>query len=365
MKKLVCELCGSNNFTKENGYWICDHCKTKYTSEETKKIMVEGFLDVTVDKSDELKNFKKLAIQYYNAENFEQAQIYFSKVLEIDTTDWKATFYNGVCSSKLSNLAEFRLKDSVNSAQLAIKIIQNLAISKEKKQEKIIEILSVVNSVAISYQEISFNHYNQYWEMESSVTELIIRLQICNEAYVYCFDVINEYELNATKIQILLSKNIISSCVEICRFRDYKMFVKGTELVRQYRLSLENRQKYINIYHDKVAFVKKNEPSYIAPSIEDKDMIKSEGCYIATSIYGTYDCPELWTLRRFRDNILYDSFFGRAFIKFYYFTSPKVIKIFGKSQVFNLCIKKLLNRFVNTLIRHGISSIPYDDYNRE
>ena len=64
MKKLVCELCGSNNFTKENGYWICDHCKTKYTSEETIKIMVEGFLDVTVDKSDELKNFKKLAIQY-------------------------------------------------------------------------------------------------------------------------------------------------------------------------------------------------------------------------------------------------------------------------------------------------------------
>ncbi|MDR0918559.1 MAG: hypothetical protein LBM93_04840 [Oscillospiraceae bacterium] len=27
-------------------------------------------------------------------------------------------------------------------------------------------------------------------------------------------------------------------------------------------------------------------------------------CYIATAVYGSYDCPEVWTLRRFRDYIL-------------------------------------------------------------
>ena len=31
------------------------------------------------------------------------------------------------------------------------------------------------------------------------------------------------------------------------------------------------------------------------------------GCYVATSVYGSYDCPEVWTLRRFRDEVLADT----------------------------------------------------------
>jgi len=27
----------------------------------------------------------------------------------------------------------------------------------------------------------------------------------------------------------------------------------------------------------------------------------SAGCYIATAVYGSYNCPEVWTLRRYRD----------------------------------------------------------------
>lgn len=361
MKTLICELCGSNNFIKEEGYWVCNHCQTKYTQEEAKKIMVEGIVDVAIDKSNELLNFQKLAMQYYEAENFEQAKVYFSKILEIDTTDWKATFYNGVSSSKLSNLANFRLMDSVNSAKLAIKLIIESDISKENKNEHILEIVSVVNSVTVSYQEIAFNHYNQYWEMESSTTELIIRLQTCNEAFMYCFNVIKENQLNEPNIQLLLAKNIISSCVEICRFRDYKMYVKGTELVREYRLSIENRQKYIDIYHEKVAFVKNIEPNYVASNIEDRDMTKAQGCYIATSVYGTYDCPELWTLRRFRDEVLYQLFLGRLFIKFYYLVSPKIVAIFGKNEIFNTFFKNILNIIVKKLQLKGTSAKPYTD----
>lgn len=30
----------------------------------------------------------------------------------------------------------------------------------------------------------------------------------------------------------------------------------------------------------------------------------NNGCYIATCVYGSYDCPQVWILRRFRDDIL-------------------------------------------------------------
>ena len=37
-------------------------------------------------------------------------------------------------------------------------------------------------------------------------------------------------------------------------------------------------------------------------------------CYVATAVYGTYDCPKVWTLRRFRDYDLAETWYGRAFV---------------------------------------------------
>ena len=37
----------------------------------------------------------------------------------------------------------------------------------------------------------------------------------------------------------------------------------------------------------------------------------NNGCYIATCVYGSYDCPEVWTLRRFRDCTLEKTWYGR------------------------------------------------------
>ena len=87
----------------------------------------------------------------------------------------------------------------------------------------------------------------------------------------------------------------------------------------------------------------------------------SGGCYIATAIYGSYDCPEVWTLRRFRDLKLAESVFGRAFIKLYYSTSPTLVKWFGKTLLFKKTLKPILDKFVYALQHEGIESTPYED----
>ena len=53
------------------------------------------------------------------------------------------------------------------------------------------------------------------------------------------------------------------------------------------------------------------------------------GCYVATAVYGSYDCPQVWTLRRFRDYTLAETWYGRAFIRAYYAVSPTLVKWFG------------------------------------
>lgn len=89
-------------------------------------------------------------------------------------------------------------------------------------------------------------------------------------------------------------------------------------------------------------------------------MAKS-GCYIATSVYGSYNCPEVWTLRRFRDSCLAANFFGYLFIKLYYFISPTLVKVFGKKCWFQSFCKKQLDKLVINLNNAGFSNKPYTD----
>ena len=87
----------------------------------------------------------------------------------------------------------------------------------------------------------------------------------------------------------------------------------------------------------------------------------SAGCYIATCVYQSYDCPEVWCLRRYRDGYLANHFFGRAFIKVYYATSPTLVKWFGKTKWFNKLFKPFLDKKVKKLIEKGYSTDPYQD----
>ena len=88
---------------------------------------------------------------------------------------------------------------------------------------------------------------------------------------------------------------------------------------------------------------------------------KKAGCYIATCVYGSYDCPEVWTLRRYRDNYLASVWYGRVFIKVYYAVSPVLVKWFGKLKWFRAFWKKALDRLTARLQNNGVENTPYDD----
>ena len=87
----------------------------------------------------------------------------------------------------------------------------------------------------------------------------------------------------------------------------------------------------------------------------------SDGCYIATAVYGSYDCPEVWTLRRFRDEYLKGSVFGRLFVRFYYAVSPGLVRRVGGRDFFRKPVKRVLDQFVIHLKNKGFQDTPYDD----
>ena len=90
----------------------------------------------------------------------------------------------------------------------------------------------------------------------------------------------------------------------------------------------------------------------------------SEGCYIATCVYGSYDCPEVRTLRRFRDECLAKTWHGRAFIRVYYAISPTVVRLFGKTKAFQSFWRCKLDAFVLRLKKKGYKDTGYTDCGR-
>ena len=85
------------------------------------------------------------------------------------------------------------------------------------------------------------------------------------------------------------------------------------------------------------------------------------GCYVATCVYGSYDCPEVWTLRRYRDNTLGSTWYGRAFIRTYYTVSPTLVKWFGHTSWFKKMWKGKLDKMVKNLQQRGVENTPYED----
>jgi len=79
----------------------------------------------------------------------------------------------------------------------------------------------------------------------------------------------------------------------------------------------------------------------------DKQINNKRGCYIATAIYGSYVCDEVFALRKFRDEYLSKFVLGRWFIHLYYIVSPYLAKNISHSSK----ISKLLRGLVNKIVR--------------
>lgn len=88
---------------------------------------------------------------------------------------------------------------------------------------------------------------------------------------------------------------------------------------------------------------------------------EKQGCYVATCVYGSYDCPEVWILRRYRDYYLKRKVLGKAFVKLYYKTSPTIVKLFGDNKSFKMLFKKYLNNKIEKLKEKGYKDTPYND----
>lgn len=127
MKKMVCEICGSQSIKKENGVFVCQECGTEYSVEEAKKLLKE------VETSAILSEESKQLAPERCANGDELLKQLYAWLGYIESLDgW---FYY-VKHSRDQTFSEFKSSD-VSETPLNIRVLQpwmfNSSICFEKK----------------------------------------------------------------------------------------------------------------------------------------------------------------------------------------------------------------------------------------
>ncbi|MBI5805381.1 tetratricopeptide repeat protein [candidate division TA06 bacterium] len=73
------------------------------------------------------------------------------------------------------------------------------------------------------------------------------------------------------------------------------------------------------------------------------------GCFVATAVYGDYDCPQVMALRKFRDERLLPDPLGRAVVFLYYTVGPYLAMVVGKLPWLSKALRHLLNAVIRKI----------------
>ena len=353
-------MCGSTDLMKQDGVFICQSCGTKYSVEEAKKMMVEGTVDVSgstvkVDTSGELANLYQIARRAKDDNNGENAAKYYDMVLMKDPTSWEASFYVVYFKAMECKIAQIRSAaiSISNCIDTVLKLIKNYVSGHAEQVKAYTEVSTRVMIITSMLFNGAENHYDGIDDQikDRYMQEFLHNAFACFRC-VYCLgnylDLLFKSDSEANKLAVAAWK-------------------QGIEWHKTLIWCLEDKEGNINEINSYVAKIKKYETTYQAPEIHtgivSTSTSTSDGCYVATAVYGSYDCPQVWTLRRYRDYTLAKTWYGRAFIKTYYAISPTLVKWFGHTEWFKKMWQGKLDRMVAKLQENGVESTPYEDKN--
>nr|WP_319266413.1 CFI-box-CTERM domain-containing protein [uncultured Draconibacterium sp.] len=163
---------------------------------------------------------------------------------------------------------------------------------------------------------------------------------VVSNALGMIIEVVNreQSQLQYDRTKIISLPTTISSAVSVIDKMEY------FDMVSEVRNRFDTNKRTIKGIKSQLDAVTNATRSYSSSSSNSSS---SGGCYIATMAYGDYDHPQVQILRKFRDESLAASIFGRSFIRFYYATSPHLVSLLKNHERINQLIRNLLDKLVN------------------
>lgn len=378
MKQLTCEVCGSTDLIKQDGVFVCQACGCKYSVEDARKMMIEGAVSIegaVKTKSDDFEVRAGELIAYHGVETnviipdgikiigakcFADMQAIESVIIPEGVYKIKTDAFSG-CSG---------LKNVIFPKSLSI--IESCAFC---SCETLTEIEFPCGGTEVMLGDACFHSC-------SSLKSIKLPASVNTGKARGCFSFCTSLETIQLSDGIqMLGESCFSSCTSLKSIQLPDGIQALGDECFAYCTSLKSIQLPDSIqkignacFYNCTSLKSVQLPTLARPYLYDlytstfgntpwalEKQKKNSGCYIATAVYGSYDCPQVWTLRRYRDATLAKTWYGRTFICVYYAISPTLVKWFGHTEWFKRMWKGKLDRMVSNLQANGVESTPYKD----
>lgn len=380
-----CPQCGANiNVDEEKDAGICEYCGTAFITEKAinnyNTYVTNNYAGANINiTGGNVDNLLKMAENAIEATNGSEALNYVNKALEIEPESSRAW---------ILKMKTVKLQDDLHNNQLDTYNINvqetvtygNKAIEyaspdeKEKVQHDVYTYYLQLMDIYVGIAENKVDDTRQLVAMRKKMSDsqgalneiLNLDLQmmdsLTNKLIVpssqFRFSIPDEYVESHDDIQDIILE-ITRLYIKYCNEKNYRIQIHKRRFTNDIlRAQEDDVQKMLRGLSEG----RKQQIDFSnAADIEKNNKKQSSGCYIATCVYGSYDCPEVWTLRRFRDYTLDSTWYGKLFIKCYYTVSPSLVKWFGNRKWFKNFWRNNLDKMVMKLKENGIKDTFYQD----
>lgn len=217
---LQCTSCGGTTQIPEGkASFFCSFCGTLIEKTEPKS-------DITnIDESSRISNFILLASNAQESGNYDEAILYYNKVLELNPKSSEAWFGKGYCAGWSTNLSNVKINEMVKNFSNA------LDNTPENIQNKIKnDIVSSINGCASAIYKLSYNHTIEYISVDDTYEEHLDRMVQVLNALEYAHSLIP----SSTQVLDSLVK-ISSSLLEPIKYTDYNKKFQTCKLNDQHK----------------------------------------------------------------------------------------------------------------------------------
>lgn len=389
LRAAKCENCGGQiqvDDSVEKGR--CPYCGTEYYAE---KIINNTYITNNYDgatiisQGASVENYLNLAADFLKYGNIIEAEKYVNEALPLAPTD--ASIWN----LKKTVLLQKRPEQSISFEDVAISFNNAIEYVSDGEELEVIFHESFTQLYELHISIISKMEMNKQKQDSMSKTEkdaIDHELSELGEADRACVSILlNDLLLNKRASVGLIDQFIQKDLsvkrdgILVATINSVMYFFKESILFsgpKTYPVSLNGESLQVMVKDKKgkgkeaayvgsiiLKAVQLLYSGYSSAQLNQLEQLMQEkdkgGCYVATSVYGSYNCPQVWVLRRFRDYHLKRKWYGRAFVRLYYTVSPCIVNLFGEAKCFRIPSKYVLDRVVERLKKNGYDDTQYDD----
>lgn len=250
----------------------CENCGMEYSQECIKEKLganTDNKLDTAVAQnnlSSMTENWMRMGMAAEESENYQEAYIYFNKVVEVDPDNWEAIFHKGNSAAWQSTIAYPRLEELYYGVNTALEIVSNqyADVDYNKVWSARLEFASAIFSVNCALVDLVYNNIYDYDELYYSHVDLLCsaRQQSRNcidaiEMAIALIDDNKDYEFSVN----IMRKRLCRELTRICGYFVYWIDYSQSDLL-YFGLTDIEKKPYIEKFKKLVYEIRRTESSF-------------------------------------------------------------------------------------------------------